>query len=67
MTTDAPFFVKAALGSKWSEWFTAADPGTAQVVPRQVAKLILQSLEKLKAQWLEHETKEAITESGKQS
>ena len=27
----------------------------------------LQSLEKLKAQWLEHETKEAITESGKHS
>ena len=67
MSTEAPPFVRAALGTKWSAWFAEADPGTSQVVPRQVARLLLQSLEKLKTKWLEHETKEAIAESGNTS
>ena len=67
MAANAPFFVRTALGSRWSEWFPSADPGPAQVVPRQVAQLLLKSLGKLKTQWQKHETNEAIAESGKAS
>ena len=50
MGADAPLFVRAALGSKWSLWFVP-DPIPTQIIPRQVSQLLLLSLEKLKAQW----------------
>ena len=66
MGSDAPLFVRTALGTKWTQWFSA-DPGLAHIVPRQVAQLLLASLEKLRAQWQEDEARDNIAEQGRTS
>ena len=45
--TEAPLFVRTALGSAWTKWFPS-DPSSDAVVPRQALTIVLNSLEKLK-------------------
>ena len=66
MAADAPLFVRTALGSKWSMWFST-DPGAHALIPRQVGQLLLQSLEKLKAQWQGDTSREQIAKQGEDS
>ena len=51
---DIAMVIQATLGSHFSKWFSQATPPTG-TVPRQVAILFKESLERLKSNWEEQE------------
>ena len=59
-------FVKSAMGSSWERWFPA-EPPLSTVVPRQVAELLLASLQRLDAHWRQQGINEEISKQGLES
>ena len=57
--SEAPLFVRTALGIAWNKWFPS-DPAAHVVVPRQVLLILLGSLEKLKDNLAEQGTSKEI-------
>ena len=51
---DVALFLRSALGSHWKKWFTA-EVGPETTVPKQVAELLFQTLERLKDSWLKQQ------------
>ena len=59
LAQEAPTFVKAALGDKWLQWF-AESPSPETVLPRQVAMLLRDSLQRMSDNWEGNENKDRI-------
>lgn len=57
--TDAPMFIRTALGTAWDKWFACGDPSEQSVIPRQALQLVLASLEKLCLVWESEESAKA--------
>ena len=49
-TNDIPWVIRSAFGTTWEKWFTEA-PTPETTVPKQVAVLFYQVLERLKKSW----------------
>ena len=62
LASEAPLFVRTALGSNWAKWFPS-NPPPDTVVPSQALTVVLNSLERLKdnlaAEEASQETKKA--------
>ena len=50
MAAAAPDFFKQAMGDSWPKFFSP-DPTEHDIVPKQMAELVLASLERLKHSW----------------